>query len=193
MLDNLKKYNLLLASKSPRRRELLGMLDVPFGIAPAIEVDEVYPSTLPAHEIPEYLAKLKASAYQKLIKDNELIITADTVVILGDRVLGKPENAAGAKRMLQELSGREHTVVTGVALSTAYGQRSFSVDSRVKFAEISETEAEYYVDRYNPLDKAGSYGIQEWIGAVAVEAISGSFYNVMGLPVHQLYKVLKEM
>lgn len=183
----------MLASKSPRRRELLGMLDIPFDIAPAIEVEEVAPADLEAKKTPEFLSRLKASAYRDLIKGNELIITADTIVVLEGKVLGKPHTAAEAVDMLMELSGREHTVVTGVALTTATRQKCFSVESNVKFAPLTREEAEYYVNRYSPLDKAGAYGIQEWIGAVAVESIRGSFYNVMGLPVHQLYKALKEM
>lgn len=190
MLENLDKYSVMLASKSPRRKELLAMLDVPFTQAPAIEVEETFPSSLKAVEIPAYLARLKASAYASLIKGNELIITADTVVILGDEVLGKPADAATAVEMLLHLSGKEHIVVTGVAITTAERQETFSVESRVKFGVISPAEARYYVERYSPLDKAGSYGIQEWIGAVAVESIAGSFYNVMGLPVHQLYRRL---
>lgn len=190
MLENLDKYSVMLASKSPRRKELLAMLDVPFTQAPAIEVEETFPSSLKAVEIPTYLARLKASAYASLIKGNELIITADTMVILGDEVLGKPADAATAVEMLLHLSGKEHIVVTGVAITTAERQETFSVESRVKLGVISPAEARYYVERYSPLDKAGSYGIQEWIGAVAVESIAGSFYNVMGLPVHQLYRRL---
>lgn len=187
-------YQLILASKSPRRRELLSMLDIPFSIAPAIDVEEVYPPSLPAMDIPEYLACLKAKAYHSTIKDNELIITADTVVILDNEVIGKPRDEEDAKRMLAKLSGRTHVVVTGVALSNTKGiQSSFSVKSKVKFSNLSKDEIEYYVKKYSPLDKAGSYGIQEWIGAVAVEGIEGSFYNVMGLPVHQLYKQLSKL
>lgn len=193
MLENLDKYSVMLASKSPRRKELLAMLDVPFTQAPAIEVEETFPSSLKAVEIPAYLARLKASAYASLIKGNELIITADTVVILGDEVLGKPADAATAVEMLLHLSDKEHIVVTGVAITTAERQETFSVESRVKFGVISPAEARYYVERYSPLDKAGSYGIQEWIGAVAVESIAGSFYNVMGLPVHQLYRRLLKL
>lgn len=187
-------YQLILASKSPRRRELLSMLEIPFSIAPALDVEEVYPPSLPAVEIPEYLACLKAKAYLSTIKDNELIITADTVVILDNEVIGKPRDEEDAKRMLAKLSGRTHVVVTGVALSNSSGiQSSFSVKSKVKFSNLSKDEIEYYVKKYSPLDKAGSYGIQEWIGAVAVEGIEGSFYNVMGLPVHQLYKQLSKL
>ncbi len=191
MHDNLNKYQVMLASKSPRRRELLGMLDIPFTQAPPLEIEETYPESLPSHQIPEYLARLKADGYKSLITSNELIITADTVVILDGEVLGKPADREGAIAMLLHLSGKEHTVVTGVAITTAERRESFSVESRVKFAEISRDEATYYVDKYQPLDKAGAYGIQEWIGAVAVESISGSFYNVMGLPVHQLYRRLR--
>jgi len=190
MLDNLNKYNVMLASKSPRRRELLAMLDVPFSIASPVDVDEVYPHSLSPAMIPEYLANIKSEAYKSILHDNALIITADTVVLLGDNVLGKPSDAAQATEMLLHMSGRRHRVVTGVCVATAARRESFSVESSVKFAQITEAEAHYYVEHYSPLDKAGAYGIQEWIGAVAVESIEGSFYNVMGLPVHQLYRRL---
>lgn len=191
MLDNLKKYKILLASKSPRRHELLKMLDVDFDIAPTVEVDEVFPSELSPRQVPIFLAQLKANAYKNLIKDNELIITADTVVINAGNVLGKPENEQEAVNMLLSMSGHTHTVVTGVSLTSAEKQVSFDVSTEVIFANISSEDAKYYVSKYKPLDKAGAYGIQEWIGAIAVQGIEGSFYNVMGLPVHQLYLQLK--
>lgn len=192
MLHNLNKYNIMLASKSPRRKELLAMLDLPYTQAPAIDIEESFPSSLRPREIPEYLARLKAEAYAELITGNEMIITADTVVILGDEVIGKPADPDTAVSMLLHLSGKEHIVVTGVAITTSERQDTFSVESHVKFGQISLMEAQYYVEKYMPLDKAGSYGIQEWIGAVAVESIRGSFYNVMGLPVHQLYRHLQK-
>lgn len=192
MLHNLNKYNIMLASKSPRRKELLAMLDLPYTQAPAIDIEESFPSSLRPREIPEYLARLKAEAYAELITGNEMIITADTVVILGDEVIGKPADPDTAVNMLLHLSGKEHIVVTGVAITTSERQDTFSVESHVKFGQISLMEAQYYVEKYMPLDKAGSYGIQEWIGAVAVESIRGSFYNVMGLPVHQLYRHLQK-
>lgn len=169
------------------------MLDIPFEVAPKFELQELYPEGLPAKEVPGFLARLKCDAYygRKIPADpSELIITADTVVILGDEVIGKPANEQTAIDMLLHLSGKTHTVVTGVAIRTADRAASFSVESKVKFGVITPEEARYYVEKYRPLDKAGSYGIQEWIGAVAVESIEGSFYNVMGLPVHQLYRHL---
>ena len=193
MLDNLKKYRILLASKSPRRHELLKMLDIPFEIAQTVEVDETYPADLPAEKVPEYLSRLKAAAYASLIKDNELIITADTIVINRGEVLGKPADEADAVEMLLSMAGHPHTVITGVSLTTRARQDTFEVRTEVYFAPLSREDVEYYVHRYHPLDKAGAYGIQEWIGAVAVEGIEGSFYNVMGLPVHQLYKHLQCM
>lgn len=193
MLDNLLNYNIQLASKSPRRKELLGMLDIPFTQAAIKEVEEVYPPSLQPDEIPQYLSRLKAQAYLETIRPNDLIITADTIVILGSEVIGKPSDEQDALRMLLHLSGKEHRVVTGVSITTAREQISFSVESSVQFGHISEADAAYYVDKYHPLDKAGSYGIQEWIGAVAVKSIRGSFYNVMGLPVHQLYQHLQSI
>lgn len=192
MLENINKYNVILASNSPRRHELLKMLDIPFKTATPLDIQETYPDRLSAYDIPEYLAKVKAKAYSGLMHGRELIITADTVVILDNQVLGKPVDNADAVRMLMLLSGRRHTVVTGVAITTIDRSESFSVRSDVKFATLNLEEARYYVSHYSPLDKAGAYGIQEWIGAVAVESIEGSFYNVMGLPVHQLYRHLAE-
>ena len=190
MLENLKEYNIVLASKSPRRRELLKELGLEFEIN-ALSVDEDYPVDLPADQIARYLSEKKADAYLPTLSDKELIITADTVVICDDAVLGKPKDYADAMQMLMSLSGRCHQVVTGVTLLSAQKRVSFSVSTEVYFAEISEDEARYYVDHYSPFDKAGAYGIQEWIGYVAVHKIEGSFYNVMGLPLHQLYKELK--
>lgn len=192
MLDNISKYNVLLASKSPRRHELLKMLDIPFKVAPTVEVDETYPSDLPAKEVPLYLSALKARAYASLIHDNELVITADTVVINNGIILGKPHSDGEAAEMLRGMSGHSHIVVTGVSLTTATDRVSFDVTTEVDFAELTDEEIAYYVSKYKPFDKAGAYGIQEWIGAAAVSGIRGSFYNVMGLPIHQLYKVLKD-
>lgn len=190
MLDNLKYYKVLLASKSPRRRELLSQLRVPFNVVSLGGIEEIYPDNLPAEDIPQYLANRKADAYLKNFSDNELIITADTLVILGNRVLGKPRDMDDARKMLAELSGKIHHVVTGVCISTHHKRITFSAVTEVKFAELSEQDIDYYVENFLPLDKAGAYGIQEWIGCVAVEWIRGSYYNVMGLPVHQLYKEL---
>lgn len=191
MLENLKKYNILLGSKSPRRRELLQQLRVPFHPISLGGIDESYPSDMPAEEIPMYLAGKKADAYLPNLSPNDLIITADTLVILGNRVLGKPANTVEAKKMLAELSGKTHKVISGVCVRSNEKRTQFSTQTEVKFAEISESDIDYYVETFMPLDKAGAYGIQEWIGCIAVEWIRGSYYNVMGLPVHQLYKELK--
>lgn len=191
MYENLKDYNILLASKSPRRRELLQQLRLPFSVVSLGGIDETYPETLPAKEIPQYLSNLKADAFIKNVNGNELIITADTLVISGDAVLGKPKGHDEAVKMLRHLSGRTHSVITGVTIATLEKRVSFSVETKVKFAEVSDADIEYYVENFMPYDKAGAYGIQEWIGCVAVEAINGSYYNVMGLPVHRLYKELQ--
>ncbi len=191
MLENLNKYHIHLASKSPRRRELLSQLRLNFNIITIGGIKEEYPADLPAHEVPEYLSNLKADAYLPHLKDDDMIITADTVVILDGKIYGKPKDAAGAAKMLQELSGRTHTVVSGVTVLTAGKRVSFSDTTEVRFAPISREDIDYYVNNFSPLDKAGAYGIQEWIGCVAVAGINGSFYNVMGLPVHRLYKVLE--
>lgn len=184
---------LLLASKSPRRRELLKMLDIPFKIVEVKDVDEIYPESLECESVPEYLSKLKASACNGIIMENDILITADTVVIIDNEILGKPGDRDEAEEMLRKLSGRTHKVVTGVTLSSKEKAKSFSVKTDVTFADISDEEIKYYVEKYRPLDKAGAYGIQEWIGAVGIKCINGSFYNVMGLPVHQLYNELKTM
>ena len=191
MLENLKKFKVLLASKSPRRRELLSELRIPFGVVNIGGIDESYPSSLPAEEIPLFLANKKADVYMSNFNGNELVITADTLVIADGRVLGKPHTHEEAISMLASLSGKVHKVVTGVSISTHGRRTTFASETEVKFADISREDIAYYVENYLPLDKAGAYGIQEWIGCVAVEWIKGSFYNVMGLPVHQLYKELK--
>ena len=190
--DKLKEYRLILASQSPRRRQLLTDAGIEFVLAPRFECDESFPSTMPAKEVAEYLSALKADAYPDGLDDKDILLTADTVVIADGEVLGKPKDRAEAVAMLEQLSGREHQVVTGVSLSNALGRRSFSVLSRVKFRVLTIEEIEYYVDNYRPFDKAGSYGIQEWIGYVGVERIEGSYFNVMGLPVQRLYTELKK-
>lgn len=190
-LENLERYRIVLASASPRRKELLSMLGVDFTVRPLEGVDERYPSTLDAKDVPGFLARLKSDAAAKSIATDELVITADTVVIADGEVLGKPRDAADARRMLELLSGRTHTVITGVAV-TAHNRREVaSAFTEVEFAELSSAEIEYYIGHYRPFDKAGAYGIQEWIGSIAVKHISGSFYNVMGLPLHLLYTMLR--
>lgn len=185
--NKLAGRRLILASQSPRRRELLAGTGLEFVLADSYSAEEIYPSELPLHEVPEYLAVLKSEAYPQKLNENDILVTADTVVICGDRIFGKPSGYAGAVAMLSELSGCRHTVVTGVALRSRDMMRRFSVVSDVWFRQLDAEEIEYYVNTYSPYDKAGAYGIQEWIGYVAIERIEGSFYNVMGLPVQSLY------
>ena len=192
LLDDLKRYNVILASNSPRRRELLADLGIDFQVKTLKGVDESYPHDLPVLEIAEYISRKKAHAYKSQMSADQLIITADTVVILGDEVLGKPADAADARRMLRELSGKTHKVVTGVTIATTCNIKSFSAVTDVEFAPLSDEDINYYVDHFRPLDKAGAYGIQEWIGCMGVRHISGSFYNVMGLPLHRLYCELNQ-
>lgn len=192
MLSNLNKYHILLASKSPRRRELLTQLRVPFDIVTIGGLEESYPDDIPPEEVAAYICSKKADAYSGMLRTNELIITADTIVLLGNEVMGKPADAADAVEMLMRLSGKVHKVISGVCIMTKMKRVVFTTITEVKFSELSREEVQFYIDKYSPLDKAGAYGIQEWIGCVAVESIHGSFYNVMGLPVHQLYQELKE-
>lgn len=189
MLDNLKKYKVILASNSPRRKELLAGLGVDYEVRTLPDVDESYPDTLQGADIPLYIAKEKADAYRNMLQPGELMITADTIVWLDGRVLGKPKDREDALCMLRDMSGRTHEVFTGVCITTTEWQRSFAAQTEVRFAELSE-EITYYVDKFQPMDKAGAYGVQEWIGFIGVENISGSYYNIMGLPVQRLYKEL---
>lgn len=184
-------YNLLLGSGSPRRRELLSLLDIDFKIPKLKDVDETYPSDLSPYAVPAFLSRLKASGQHDVLTEKSILITADTVVIADGVILGKPVDGNDARRMLRSLSGRMHEVVTGVTLTSLRASHTFSVTTKVKFSVLSDEEIDYYVSRYNPVDKAGAYGIQEWIGAIGIEEIEGSFYNVMGLPVHRLYKELQ--
>lgn len=190
MLDNLSGIRIILASKSPRRRELLEMLDIDFECMTIDGIEEKYPENLEPERVPEYLAELKAAAYRKVIGKNDIVITADTVVISNGKILGKPANREEAVEMLLDLSGHTHKVVTGVSVTSADRSHTFRCETEVTFDTITEEEVAYYVDKYRPFDKAGSYGIQEWIGCVAVAGINGSFYNVMGLPVNRLYHLL---
>jgi len=185
------RWKIILASNSPRRKELLAGLDLQFEVRVLQGIDESYPADLPTQKIAEFISKKKADAYVETMADDELVITADTVVILGDEVMGKPHDEADAKRMLGELSGRTHQVATGVTLSTRQRQMSFSVVTNVTFKELSADEIDYYVRTYQPMDKAGAYGIQEWIGYIGVTALEGSYFNVMGLPVQRIYEALK--
>ena len=190
MLDNLKKFNIVLASNSPRRKELMSGLGVDYVVKTPPDVDESYPDTLQGEEIPAYISREKAEAYQSMIEPDELLITADTIVWMNGEVLGKPKDREDAIRMLRKLSGASHQVMTVVCLTTKGWQNSFTVTTDVTFAVLSEEEIVYYVDKYSPMDKAGAYGVQEWIGFIGVESISGSYYNVMGLPVQKLYREL---
>ena len=190
MLDNLEKYKVILASGSPRRRELMAGLGVNYEVRILPDVDESYPDTLQGEEIPLNIAKEKADAYIPMMQPDELIITADTIVWLDGKVLGKPRDREDALQMLRTMSGRTHKVFTGVCITTTDWQRSFTAQTEVRFATLSEDEIIYYVDNFKPMDKAGAYGVQEWIGFIGVENISGSYYNIMGLPVQKLYREL---
>lgn len=191
MLENLKKYNVVLASNSPRRKELLKRLGIPFKVRTLFGIDESYPDTLRGEDIVRYISRNKANAYRTSMAPNELLITADTIVYLGGQVMGKPRSAEDAKAMLHLLSGNVHQVITGVTIVAGERMDNFAVTSQVKFADITDEEIDFYVDNYLPFDKAGAYGIQEWIGLVAVEEIKGSYFNVVGLPVQRLYQRLK--
>lgn len=193
MLENLKKYHIILASNSPRRKELLAGLGIDYAVRVLSGIDESYPDDLPVTDIAAYIAHKKTDAYRPTMADDELLITADTVVICDNEVMGKPLDEADAHRMLRQLSGRVHHVTTGVCLTTSKQQRLFSVTTEVTFKELSDDEISYYISHYHPFDKAGAYGIQEWIGCMGVRHIDGSFYNVMGLPLHRLYTELDKL
>lgn len=182
---------IILASKSPRRRELLAGLDLDFEVKVIPGIAENYPDSLPSERIPQYIAAEKAEAYKGSIAPDEVVITADTVVILNDEIMGKPKDDAQAREMLHKLSGKTHQVTTGVCLTTVSSQKQFHVTSHVTFKLLSDDEIDYYVSHYHPLDKAGAYGIQEWIGYVGVTRLEGSFFNVMGLPVQRIWEELK--
>ena len=184
-------YHIILASNSPRRKGLLSGLDIPFDVRVIDGIDESYPADLPTPGIAQYISQKKAAAYRLSIASDELVITADTIVVLGAHVMGKPHDAAEAHAMLRELSGRTHQVITGVTLTTIDRQTSFSVITDVTFKAFTDDEIDYYVSNYRPFDKAGAYGIQEWIGHIGVTALNGSYFNVMGLPVQRIYEALK--
>ena len=185
------KYHIILASNSPRRKQLLAGLDLDFEVRIMPGIEESYPQDLSTDMIPEYLACQKAAAYT--IKEGELLITADTIVVLEGSVLGKPANAQDAKHMLQALRGKTHSVITGVALTTTHCQRVFHVVTEVTFGPLSDQAIDYYIATYQPYDKAGAYGIQEWIGYVGVTSLRGSFFNVMGLPVQRIYEEIPKL
>lgn len=193
MLENLSKYKVILASNSPRRKELLSGLGVAYEVKTMPDVDESYPEGLGGGEIARHIARGKAEAYRPLIQADELVITADTIVWLDGTVMGKPKDEEEAMNMLRRLSGKTHQVITGVCLTTVSMQKTFATVTDVTFARLTEDEISYYVTRYRPMDKAGSYGVQEWIGFVGVENLSGSYFNVMGLPIQRLYTELKKL
>lgn len=184
------KYIFTLASASPRRRELLRGLDIEFTVEPGKDEKEAFSADLPHHAIPEFLARHKSESFHRELAPDEVLITADTLVFLDEKILGKPRDRAEAVAMLQALSGRTHTVTTGVALRTREKLRTFSDTTEVDFKVLTDEEIDYYIDTYRPYDKAGAYGVQEWIGFAGITAIRGSYFNVMGLPVQRLYTEL---
>lgn len=191
MLDNLKKYRIILGSNSPRRQELLKGIRVDFEVIP-IDADEHLPAHIQGIEVAGYLAERKADSYKHIITEQDLLITADTIVLYENRILGKPHNKQEATEMLHFLSGKTHQVVTGVCISTINRRHIFHTVTEVKFSNLTEEEIDYYIENYKPYDKAGAYGVQEWIGFIAVEHINGSYFNVMGLPIQKLYQELKK-
>lgn len=191
--DQLKNRNIILASGSPRRRELMHSADLNFTLADKYEIQEIYPSDMNPGDVASYLALQKSMAYPIELTDDDILITADTVVIADGEVLGKPADRSQAVGMIQKISGTHHAVTTGVAIRTTRQTVQFDATSKVWLRQLTLQEIEYYVDTYKPMDKAGAYGIQEWIGCTAIERIEGSYYNVMGLPIQMLYQKLKEL
>jgi len=190
-IDNLNNYKIILASRSPRRQELMSELGLKFEIVTR-DYDESFPDGLSGNEIALYVAKAKASVFKNEVAENEIVIAADTIVWCNNEVLGKPVDKTDAIRILKEISGNTHEVITGVSLLSSKKQITFSVATKVTFEVLSDEEIDYYIDNYNPYDKAGAYGIQEWIGITACSRIEGSYFNVVGLPVQRLYKELQE-
>ena len=190
MHNRFEHLDIILASRSSRRHALLRQLDITFRMTP-LDVDESFPAGLEIEKVAEYISNVKAKAFpEEKIKSNTIVITADTIVSVDNLILGKPQDESDAKNMLQMLSGRSHMVVSGVSIRTLKEIKSFSSLTKVYFNPLTSDEIDYYIDEYQPFDKAGAYGIQEWIGKIGVEKIEGSFYNVMGLPMQQLYKEL---
>ena len=186
-----KMKKIVLSSNSPRRKELLGELGIDFEVRVIVGIDETYPKELSVEEVPQYIAREKARVY--IVGKDEVLLTADTVVVLGNEIMGKPHDEADAMRMLRQLSGKTHQVITGVCLTTNDKQVTFADVTDVSFADLTDEEIKYYVDNFRPLDKAGAYGIQEWIGLAGVTGIKGSYFNVVGLPVHRVYAELKKL
>lgn len=191
ILKNLQNHKIILASQSPRRHHLLKSIGLEFDILSGIETDESFPADVPVHEVSVYLAKKKAKTFEPFIDKNTILITADTVVIIKNQILNKPVDYDDAVKMLKTLSGNKHTVSTGVCISSKNKQKYFNVFTDVFFNNLDDNEIHYYVDKFQPFDKAGAYGIQEWIGYIGIKKIEGSYFNVMGLPVQKLYEVLK--
>lgn len=191
MLNNLNDYQIILASQSPRRHQMLRELGVSFEIKTR-EVDEIYPEGLRPEEVPLYLAELKSKAFEKDMESNQLVITADTIVCVDDWILGKPVDRTDAFNMLKALSGRSHQVISGVCLQSVEKKVSFSTITHVHFKVLSDEEINYYIENYKPFDKAGAYGIQEWIGFIGIDGIEGSYFNVVGLPIQRLYQELSK-
>lgn len=187
-----ERYKVILASNSPRRRELLAGLGLQFEVRVLADIEENYPPTLPATQIAKYIAHKKAEANRAIMAENEMIITADTIVVVDDMVMGKPADDADAIRMLSTLSGKTHKVITGVCITTLNKQTVFDVTTGVTFKTLTDEEINYYITHFHPTDKAGAYGIQEWIGYIGVTGLEGSYYNVMGLPVQRIYDELCE-
>ena len=185
-----ERYKVILASNSPRRRELLAGLGLQFEVRVLADIDENYPPTLPATQIAKYIAHKKAEANRAIMANNEMIITADTIVVVDDMVMGKPADDADAIRMLSTLSGKTHKVITGVCITTLNKQTVFDVTTGVTFKTLTDEEINYYITHFHPTDKAGAYGIQEWIGYIGVTGLEGRYYNVMGLPVQRIYDEL---
>lgn len=193
ILPNLKQYKIVLCSNSPRRKELLKGLGLNFQTRIIDGIDESYDKSLPGEDIAKMISEKKAESYKATMSSDELIITADTIVYVDGEVLGKPQNKIDAARMLKMISGKCHDVITGVCLLTSNKRISFSVKTKVSFAQITDDEISFYIENYKPYDKAGAYGIQEWIGYIGVDSINGSYFNVMGLPVQRLYSELKNI
>jgi septum formation protein len=191
IIDNLNKYRIILASRSPRRQQLLRELGLKFDVA-IKDYPEVYPENLRGGEIARYIAHEKALSFKDELSENEIVITADTIVWCNNKVLGKPENSEEALNILKEISGNTHEVITGVSLYSPFKEKTFSVSTKVTFDNLTRDEIIFYIDKYKPYDKAGAYGIQEWIGLAACSRINGSYFNVVGLPVRTLYKELNE-
>ena len=193
LIEKIKDYQIILATQSPRRHYLMQKAGFDFIVSDLHSVEEKYPNGLDKYEIPIYLAELKSNAYSKPLEENEILITADTIVWLQNRLIGKPKNSEDAYRILKKLVGNMHEVITGVSIRTRNTLHSFYAHTEVFFSKISDEELKFYIESQNPLDKAGAYGIQDWIGFIGIEKIRGSYFNVMGLPIQKLYRELENI